>query len=107
MIQMFADNTKIFWEIKDAHDRDQLQHDLKLKALEDWSNEWLLKFNADKCKVMHLALGKSQGEFKYTMTKDDHPIELEKPVIDIQRTLNNRSTKQIACLVLSDGHTPT
>ena len=77
MIQMFADDTKLFWEIKDAHDRDQLQNDLK--ALEDWSNEWLLKFNADKCKVMHL--GKSQGEFKYTMTKDDHPIELEKTTL--------------------------
>ena len=37
MIQMFADDTKIFWEIKHAHDRDQLQHDLK--ALEDWSND--------------------------------------------------------------------
>ena len=78
MNQMFADDTKIFWEIKDAHDRDQLQHDLK--ALEDWSNEWLLKFNADKCKVMHL--GKSQGEIKYTMTKDDHPIELEKTTLE-------------------------
>ena len=78
MIQIFADDTKIFWEIKDAHDRDQLQHDLK--ALEDWSNEWLLKFNADKCKVMHL--GKSQDEFKYTMTKDDHPIELEKTTLE-------------------------
>ena len=47
MIQMFADDTKIFWEIKDAHDRDQLQHDSK--ALDDWLNEWLLKFNTDKC----------------------------------------------------------
>ena len=73
MIQMFADDTNIFCKIKDAHHRDQLQHELK--APKDWSNEWILKFNADKCKVMHL--GKSQGEFKYTMTKDDHPVDLE------------------------------
>ena len=33
MIQMFTDDTKIFWEIKDAQDRDQLRHDLK--AFED------------------------------------------------------------------------
>ena len=69
---------EIFWEIKDAHDRDQLQHDVK--ALEDWSNEWLLKSNADKCQGMHL--GKSQGVYKYTMTKDDHPIELEKTTLE-------------------------
>ena len=29
---------------------------------------------------MHL--GKSQGVYKYTMTKDDHPIELEKTTLE-------------------------
>ena len=39
MIQMFADDTKIFCEIKDDPEGDQLQDDLI--PLQDWSNGWL------------------------------------------------------------------
>ena len=46
MIQMFGNNTKIICQIKDDHDSDQLQNDLK--ALEEWSNDWFLRFNARK-----------------------------------------------------------
>ena len=78
MIQMFADDTKIFSEIKGTNDCDQLQNDLT--ALENWSNEWLLRFNAEKCKVMHL--GKPQAEFKYMMMKDDRPVELGTTILE-------------------------
>ena len=53
---MFADDTKIFRKITSLADALMLQDDLQ--KLEEWSNIWLLKFNADKCHV--LTLGKFQ-----------------------------------------------
>ena len=40
-------------------DQDSLQDDLnKLVA---WSDKWLLKFNPEKCKVLHIGHGISDG----------------------------------------------
>ena len=38
-------------EVNDPEDQQALQKDLT--ALEDWANLWQLRFNAQKCKVMH------------------------------------------------------
>jgi len=51
-ILMFADDTKIWAKIKDTGDSDLLQQDLNM--LVDWSKQWLLSFNTEKCKVMHI-----------------------------------------------------
>ena len=84
-------------EIKDDHDSDQLQDDLK--APEEWSKDWLVRFNAEKCKVVHL--GKPHDQYKHIMMKDDHPAELETttmekdlgvPIFDLPWTL--RATGQ-------------
>ena len=47
---MFADDTKVYREIKDDTDRETLQSDID--ALQEWSNRWLLRFHPHKCKVM-------------------------------------------------------
>jgi len=49
---MFADDTKIWREIENAEDSSELQSDLN--RLRNWSRTWLLEFNVDKCKVMHV-----------------------------------------------------
>ena len=49
---MFADDTKIWCRIKTETDSATLQEDLD--NLIAWSNTWQLKFNAEKCKVMHI-----------------------------------------------------
>jgi len=51
-IRMFADDTNIWTVITTDQDIISLQSDLN--KLADWSDEWLLRFNIDKCKVMHL-----------------------------------------------------
>jgi len=51
-ILMFADDTKIWAKIKDTGDSDLLQHDLNM--LMEWSKQWLLAFNTEKCKVIHI-----------------------------------------------------
>ena len=49
---MFADDTKIFRQIASQEDAVELQSDLQ--KLQEWSNIWLLQFNAEKCHVLTL-----------------------------------------------------
>ena len=51
-ILKFADDTKIFREIRNSTDCSQLQADLDKFVL--WSQKWQMEFNVDKCKVMHV-----------------------------------------------------
>jgi len=48
----FADDTKVFTQVNDEQDREQLQADLD--CLTEWSEKWQMPFNASKCHVMHL-----------------------------------------------------
>ena len=50
-IMMFAD-TKLWARIHKLENKDLLQHNLN--RLVEWSKQWLLAFNPDKCKVMHM-----------------------------------------------------
>jgi len=49
---MFADDTKIWTKIDKVDDNYTLQADLD--KLVRWSEIWLLKYNVEKCKVMHI-----------------------------------------------------
>ena len=51
-VRMFAGDMKIWAVINSDQDVINLQSDLE--ELSNWSDKWLLRFNADKCKVMHL-----------------------------------------------------
>jgi len=51
-LKMFADDTKVWHRIKKDTDSIALQDDLD--RLQSWSDTWQLKFNAEKCKVMHM-----------------------------------------------------
>ena len=67
---MFADDTKVFRQITSHEDASNLQNDLR--KLEEWSDTWLLKFNAEKCHV--LTLGKFEDikhAHKYTICKNE------------------------------------
>ena len=71
--KMFADDSKMYMAIQDQDDTQILQHDID--TLEQWSNKWLLKFNASKCKVMHL--GFSNLNVQYTMCLDNVNLPLK------------------------------
>ena len=51
-MRMFADDTKLWCRITKDTDSLVLQDDLD--SLQSWSEVWQLKFNPDKCKVMHI-----------------------------------------------------
>ncbi|XP_065675499.1 uncharacterized protein LOC136091720 [Hydra vulgaris] len=49
---LFADGTKIFRSIENTQFEQKLQNDID--ALVTWSQKWEMKFNIDKCSLMHL-----------------------------------------------------
>jgi len=69
---MFADDTKLWCRIKTDAENVVLQADLD--SLQSWSDTWQLKFNADKCKVMHIG---HSFQTKYYMGEDSARKELE------------------------------
>ena len=63
---MFADDTKIYGKVNSQEDIDIIQKDLE--NLQVWSEEWLLKFNADKCKTVHMGTGNTQNDYHMGQT---------------------------------------
>jgi len=54
---IFADDTKVNGKVDTKEESEAIQYDLD--ALESWSDIWQLKFNLDKCHVLHFG-GKNQ-----------------------------------------------
>ena len=66
---MYADDTKIYREIKTIEHQTILQSDLD--TLTRWSDVWLLKFHSEKC--FHLSIGKNEEhESNYHMIIDNY-----------------------------------
>ena len=57
-VYMYADDTKLYREIKTIEDQRILQKDLD--TLTKWSEIWLPKFHPDKC--FNLTIGIGEGE---------------------------------------------
>ena len=62
-VSKFADDTKIASKVTTTQDRETLQSDLD--QLTRWANKWQMKFNVDKCKVLHI--GKRNDHVQYSM----------------------------------------
>jgi len=78
-ILMFADDTKVFTEIRNEEDATKLQEDLT--ALQEWSQIWQLRFNPDKCHVLHL--GSNNQKYKYNMNKStDEQTTLQETLLE-------------------------
>jgi endonuclease/exonuclease/phosphatase family metal-dependent hydrolase len=67
--KIFADDTKIYETTENSQ---ILQNDLY--KLQDWSDEWNLYFNVNKCKVMHY--GKRNPRCEYVMNIKDQTQKL-------------------------------
>ena len=62
-ISKFADDTKIASKVTTTDDRDNLQNDLD--RLANWAHKWQMKFNVEKCKVLHI--GSNNDHVNYSM----------------------------------------
>ena len=79
-IKLFADDTKIWNIIKTREDVRLLQEELE--ALEAWSDKWLVRFNLDKCHIMHIG---HVLDTKYYLHKQGLRMALE--VSSVERDL--------------------
>ena len=72
---MYADDTKLYRQIKCIDDNKKLQEDLD--ELKKWSDLWLLKFHPDKC--FRITIGKKKDyEFEYHITVENKLHEMSK-----------------------------
>jgi len=73
VVKLFADDTKLYSEITSPEDCEAVQQDLD--NLSSWSDTWLLRFNAAKCKSLHL--GKNNQKHEYKLTENGVDIKIE------------------------------
>ncbi len=73
-IYMYADDTKIYREIKSPLDHKILQSDLDKMKL--WSDIWLLNFHPDKCFSLTIGSLETSEHFTYNMIKDGNKHNL-------------------------------
>nr|VZI26144.1 unnamed protein product [Spirometra erinaceieuropaei] len=63
---MFADDVKIWSTIRSEVDEARLQ--TNLDHLEQWSKDWLLPFNVNKCNFLHVGRTSSPNHTVYRLT---------------------------------------
>ena len=93
LISKFADDTKIGRPILDKNDHLNLQKDLAL--LGQWADKWQMKFNADKCKVIHFGGGTPSSYVMDNKTLENIDEEKDLGVV-IHKTLKPETQCQAA-----------
>ena len=78
LLNIFADDTKVYTHVSSPEDCCKLQ--TTINNLTDWSDKWLLRFNTEKCKVLHF--GKSNLKHDYVMKDGDNSNVLDKTVCE-------------------------
>ena len=100
-ISKFADDTKIYRDIKSASDSSLLQSNLDRLVL--WASEWQLTFNAKKCKVLHFGNNNKKRNYELNGTVLDG-ISVQKDLgIDVSDDL--KSARHIDEIVLKANRT--
>ena len=71
----FADDSKVAKVVNNAHDAEIVREDLV--KLQNWSHDWQMEFNSDKCQVMHV--GKKNLNSQYVLNSNTlKPTESER-----------------------------
>ncbi len=82
---LFADDTKVFREIKNTQDCETLQEDLS--KMHTWTKDWLLQFHPDKCVSMRV--GKAEPPlFIYSL--ENHNLKYSACEKDIGVHIDNQ-----------------
>ena len=63
LITVFADDTKVYTDALSSEQRTLLQS--SVDGLLVWSNDWQMKFNSNKCKILHV--GENNPAISYYM----------------------------------------
>ena len=63
LLKIFADDTKAYLPIFSIKDCEDLQD--SINRLVEWTKKWLISFNSEKCKILHL--GSNNPKHEYTI----------------------------------------
>ena len=89
-LSKFADDTKVFRKMTNEDECAKLQEELN--RLVAWSKEWLMMFNVDKCKVMHI--GRTNAQHNYYM--EDKQLDITEEEKDLGVIIqNNQSNRHL------------
>ena len=92
VLKKFADDTKWGFLVQNNHDRMTIQQGLD--NLMDWSLEWQMLFNVEKCHIIHV--GRNNG-FQYSMNgRILDKVESEKDVGALLHNLFRHSIHRVA-----------
>ena len=69
--KLFVDDAKLYKDLQNLEDFEMIQNDLD--KLCQWTIKWLMFFNVDKCKILHI--GKENPKFDYQMTDIDGNVK--------------------------------
>jgi len=83
---MFADDIKLYRIIRSPEDCLQLQRDIDV--LVQWSKTWLLSFNVNKCKVLHIDNTAIHCNHQYTLQNVE--LELLEDMQDLEIHIDSR-----------------
>lgn len=89
-ILKFADDTKVFGKVSKKAEIDSLHNDLE--KIMQWSNDWLMPFNTDKCKVLHI--GFNNPNVKYKLGSNEIKAVQEEKDLGIIVSSDLKVTKQ-------------
>ena len=91
-IWKFADDLKMMGKVTAQEDIEQIKTDID--KLVEWSEDWQLSFNLDKCKVMHI--GSKNKEQGYVMNGKDLKAVLEEKDLGVIVTTDFKVGRQCA-----------
>ena len=91
-IWKFADDLKMMGKVTAQEDIEQIKTDID--KLVEWSEDWQLSFNLDKCKVMHI--GSKNKEQRYVMNGKDLKAVLEEKDLGVIVTTDFKVGRQCA-----------
>ena len=77
-LKIFADDTKAYSAVQDEEMKIKLQ--CCIDKLVEWTNDWLLQFNSDKCKILHL--GKNNNLYSYFIKHGSDYHQLQSTVAE-------------------------
>jgi len=88
----FADDTKVFRAVLNLHDIEKLQIDLM--NLCKWSDDWLMLFNVDKCKIVHFGYNNNMANYKL----NDKNLDVDKEERDLGVVIQNDLKCRLQCI---------
>jgi ribonucleases P/MRP protein subunit RPP40 len=92
---MFADDLKLFCEISDEKDQENLQSSINL--ISTWAETWQLSLASTKCSVLHL--GRNNPQFDYTINMENLQTDTSVRDLGVQMTYDGKFSKHIKSIV--------